>query len=40
MLLQLLYVIIFEGDFGKVDLKTVTTSLWKSDNPISNIWAS
>ena len=30
----------FEGDFGKVDLRTVTTSLWKSDNPVSNTWAS
>ena len=33
-------VIIFEGDFGKVDLWTVSTSLLKLDNPVSNTWAS
>ena len=26
----------FEGGFGKVDLRTVTPSLWKSDKPASN----
>ena len=34
------FVIIFDGDFGKVDLRSVTTSLWKSDNPVSNTWVS
>ena len=24
------------GVTGKIDLRTVTTSLWKSDNPVSN----
>ena len=39
-LLYVIYVIIFEGDFVKVDLRTVTTSLWKSDNPVLNTLVS
>ena len=35
-----LYVTTFEGDFGKVYWRTVTTSLWNSDNPAWNTWVS
>ena len=28
------------GDFGKADLRTVTTSLWNSDKLVSNTWVS
>ena len=35
--LPVMYVIIFEGGFGKANLRrTVTTSLRKSNNPVSN----
>ena len=35
------YVLLFwGGDFGKADLRTVTTSLWNSDKLVSNSWVS